>query len=128
MTEESLRAAERRLQAAQLASDVGALDELIHDSMRFTGPDGSLSSKQDDLRAHESGRQVVSRVEEEDLRVFATAHVGVTWFLGTLEATVNGQVFAARMRYTRTWIPDGHNGWRVIAAHATIAESRVTTP
>jgi ketosteroid isomerase-like protein len=128
MTEESLRAAERRLQAAQLASDITALDELIDDAMWFTGPDGSLASKQDDLHAHESGRQVVSRVEEEDLRVFATEHVGVTWFLGTLEATVDGQAFAARMRYTRTWIPNGHNGWKVIAAHATMTEQPVTKP
>ncbi|SEP42073.1 nuclear transport factor 2 family protein [Amycolatopsis saalfeldensis] len=128
MTEETLRAAERRLQAAQLASDVAALDELIDDAMRFTGPDGSLSSKQDDLRAHESGRQVVSHLQEEDLRVFAAEHVGVTWFLGTLEATVDGQPLAARMRYTRTWIPDGREGWKVIAAHATIVGSPVTKP
>ena len=128
MTEETLRTAERRLQAAQLASDITVLDELIDDSMRFTGPDGSLSSKQDDLRAHESGRQVVSHLQQEDLTVLATEHVGVTWFLGTLEATVDGQAFAARMRYTRTWIPDGHDGWKVIAAHATVVESLVTKP
>ncbi|MEU5884991.1 nuclear transport factor 2 family protein [Spirillospora sp. NPDC047279] len=40
---ESLRAAERRLQAAQLASDVDALTELIDDQAWFTGPDGNLS-------------------------------------------------------------------------------------
>ncbi|MPZ83095.1 MAG: DUF4440 domain-containing protein [Actinophytocola sp.] len=38
---ESLRAAERRLQAAQLTSDVDALAELIDDEARFTGPDGN---------------------------------------------------------------------------------------
>jgi Domain of unknown function (DUF4440) len=50
---ESLRAAERRLQAAQLTSDVDALTELIDDTARFTGPDGNLYSKRDDLRVHE---------------------------------------------------------------------------
>ncbi|SDI27184.1 nuclear transport factor 2 family protein [Nonomuraea jiangxiensis] len=115
---ESLRAAERRLQAAQLASDVAALSELLDDAVLFTGPDGKLYSKQDDLTVHESGRQVLTRVEEEDLRVLATAHTGVTWFLGTLEGTVNGQPLTARMRYTRTWIHD-EAGWRIIAAHAT---------
>jgi ketosteroid isomerase-like protein len=115
---ESLRAAERRLQAAQLASDVDALNELIDDTGRFTGPDGNLYSKQDDLRAHESGQQVLSRVEEEDLQVLATAHTGVTWFLGTLEGSIGGQPLAARMRYTRTWARDQAN-WKIIAAHAT---------
>ena len=128
MTEETLRTAESRLQAAQLASDVRVLDELIDDSMRFTGPDGSLASKQDDLRAHESGRQVVSHLHQEDLAVFATEHVGVTWFLGTIEATVDGQVFAARMRYTRTWIPDGPHGWKIVAAQATVVENLDTKP
>lgn len=70
------------------------------------------------MRAHAGGHQVVSRVEEEDLRVLATAHAGVTWFLGTLEATIGGQPLSARMRYTRTWIDDDQSGWKIIAAHA----------
>jgi ketosteroid isomerase-like protein len=115
---ESLRAAERRLQAAQLTSDVDVLGELIDDVARFTGPDGNVYSKQDDLRAHATGYQVLSRVEEEDLQVLATAHTGVTWFLGTLEGTVGGQPLVARMRYTRTWIHDDQSGWKIIAAHA----------
>jgi ketosteroid isomerase-like protein len=115
----SLRQAERRLQAAQLASDVDALDGLIEDAALFTGPDGSLLSKRDDLQAHASGYQVMSRVDEEDLRVLVTGRTGVTWFLGTLEGTFGGQRLAARMRYTRTWTHDGKAGWKVIAAHAT---------
>lgn len=124
---ESLRTAERRLQAAQLASDVDALTELMDDAVRFTAPDGNLYTKQDDLRVHESGQQVLTRVEEEDLQVLATEHTGITWFLGTLEGTVGGEPFAARMRYTRTWIHD-QTGWRILAAHATIlTEDRTPT-
>jgi ketosteroid isomerase-like protein len=115
---DSLLEAERRLQAAQLASDVGALAELIADEARFTGPDGKLYSKQDDLRVHETGQQVLTRVEEEDLQVLALAHTGVTWFLGTLEGTVGGQPLVARMRYTRAWSHDRTAGWRIVAAHA----------
>jgi hypothetical protein len=116
---ESLRAAERRLQGAQLTSDIDALNELLDDSLRFTGPDGNLYSKQDDLRMHETGHQVLTRVEEEDLQVLATGHTGVTWFLGTVEGTLGGQHLVARMRYTRTWIHD-QAGWKIIAAHATV--------
>ncbi|MGI5191830.1 nuclear transport factor 2 family protein [Promicromonospora sp. CA-289599] len=117
---ESLRQAERRLQAAQLASDVDALDGLIEDTALFTGPDGSVLSKRDDLQAHASGYQVMSRVEEEDLRVLVTAGTGVTLFLGTLEGTFGGQLLTARMRYTRTWTHDDRAGWKIVAAHATI--------
>ncbi|HEX3789569.1 MAG TPA: nuclear transport factor 2 family protein [Pseudonocardiaceae bacterium] len=121
---ESLRVAERRLQAAQLASDVAALTELIDDMARFTGPDGKLYSKQDDLRVHKTGQQVLTRVEEEDLQVLATAHTGVTWFLGTLAGTVGGQPLVARMRYTRTWVHH-ESGWRIIAAHAMFLTDEV---
>jgi ketosteroid isomerase-like protein len=119
---ESLHAAERRLQAAQLASDVDALTELLDDAVVFTGPDGNLYTKQDDIGAHSSGHQVLSRVEEEELRVLATGQTGVTWFLGTLEGTVGGEPFLARMRYTRTWFHDDRAGWRIIAAHAMILQ------
>jgi ketosteroid isomerase-like protein len=116
---ESLRQSERRLQAAQLASDVDALDGLIEDTALFTGPDGSVLSKRDDLHAHASGYQVMSRVEEEDLRVLVTGRTGVTLFLGTLEGTFGGERLAARMRYTRTWTLDDRAGWKIVAAHAT---------
>ncbi|MGQ0837500.1 nuclear transport factor 2 family protein [Actinokineospora sp.] len=121
---ESLRAAERRLQAAQLTSDVDALAELIDDAAWFTGPDGNLYSKQDDLDAHGTGHQVLSRVEEEELLVLATAHTGVTWFLGTLEGAVGGNPLVARMRYTRTWTHDDLSGWKIIAAHAMFLDNQ----
>jgi|ERR1700722_11637146 ketosteroid isomerase-like protein len=115
---QTLRAAERRLQAAQLASDVGALTELLDDAVLFTGPDGNLYSKEDDLGAHRSGHQVLSRIEESELRVLVTGSTGVTWFLGTLEGNIGGEPFAAQMRYTRTWARDADTGWRIVAAHA----------
>ncbi len=118
---EGLRAAERRLQAAQLASDVEALGELLDDAVLFTGPDGGLLTKEDDLGAHRSGRQVLSRVEEAELRVLVVGSTGVTWFLGTLEGAIDGEPFAVRMRYTRTWTHDDH-GWAIIAAHATVVD------
>jgi hypothetical protein len=58
---------------------------------------------------------------EEDLTVFVEGRTGVTWFLGSLEGTFAGAPFAARMRYTRTWIYDDHHSWRIIAAHASPA-------
>lgn len=117
---EGLRAAERRLQAAQLASDVETLTELLDDETVFTCPDGNLYSKQDDLSGHRSGHQVLNRVDELELRVLATGATGVTWFLGTLEGTIGGEPFIARMRYTRTWVHDGQAGWKIVAAHAMI--------
>lgn len=116
---DTLRAAERRLQAAQLASDVGALDALIDDAALFTGPDGALQTKADDLGAHRGGQLRLHRLDEVDLRLLVIGSTGVTWFLGALEATVDGHTVAARVRYTRTWVHVDDGGWRVVAAHAT---------
>ncbi|MGY1845681.1 nuclear transport factor 2 family protein [Modestobacter sp. SYSU DS0875] len=116
---ESLRAAERRLQAAQLTSDVEALADLLDDALLFTSPDGAVFTKDDDLGAHRSGAQVLSRVEESELQALVVGSTGVTWFLGTLEGTVGGQPFMARMRYTRTWVLNDQEGWHIIAAHAS---------
>jgi ketosteroid isomerase-like protein len=117
---EELRAAERRLQAAQLAGDADALDQLLDDRLIFTlGVDGKTYTKQDDLEIQRSGAQSLTRVEEEDLRLLVDGTTGVTWFLGTLAGTFGGDTFHARMRYTRTWIKEDARGWRVIAAHAS---------
>lgn len=113
----ALLAAERRLQAAQLAADVDVLDQLLDDRLVFTGPDGKLQRKGDDLEAQRSGRQRLSRVVEEDVAVLVVDTTGVTWFLGTLAGVVDGQEFEARVRYTRTWVHTAGHGWRVIAAH-----------
>ncbi|NUS44944.1 MAG: nuclear transport factor 2 family protein [Mycobacteriaceae bacterium] len=118
--EKELREAERRLQAAQFAGDVQALDELLDDRLLFTlGAD--TFTKADDLELHRTGAQVVSRLEEEELTVLVHGTTGVTWFLGVVEGSVHGSPFAARMRYTRAWAHDSR-GWRVVAAHASVAE------
>ena len=117
---ESLRAAERRLQAAQLASDVAALDDLLDDRLIFTGPDGKLYGKQDDLRVHRTGTQVINTLHEEELTMLVAGETGITWFLGRLSGSIDGTPFEARMRYTRTWVRDTERGWRIIAAHASI--------
>ena len=48
-------ASEEQLRAAQLGADVAALDRLIADELLFTGPDGQLGTKAQDLESHRSG-------------------------------------------------------------------------
>ncbi|MEU5876397.1 nuclear transport factor 2 family protein [Spirillospora sp. NPDC047279] len=118
---EDLRNAERRLQAAQLAGDVEALDRLLDDRLIFTFG-ANVQTKADDLELHRTRTQVVRRLVEEDLTVLTDGRAGVTWFLGTVEGSVSGTPFTARMRYTRTWLHDDEHGWRIIAVHAGMVE------
>lgn len=115
---DSLRAADRRLQAAQLAADADTLAQLLDDRLVFTGPDGQLYSKEDDLRLQRSGRQRLAEVTEEELAVLVDGDVGVTWFRGRLAGVFKGEEFTAHVRYTRTWIRTA-TGWRLLAAHVS---------
>jgi hypothetical protein len=89
---------------------------LLDDEVLFTGPDGNLYSEEDDLGAPHSGHQVLSRIEELELRLLVNGSTGITWFFGMPEGALGGESFAARMRYTRIWTHHDEVGWRVLVA------------
>ncbi|MGH2906100.1 MAG: nuclear transport factor 2 family protein [Solirubrobacterales bacterium] len=116
--EKALRAAERELQRAQLESDVAALDALIHEQLRFTGPDGIAYNKQDDLDAHRSGAIKFASSRERELSVEVSGETGVTRALMEMSGQAGGQPFDGAFRYTRTWLlEDGR--WQIVAARAS---------
>jgi ketosteroid isomerase-like protein len=118
-TEEELRAAERRLQAAQLAGDVDALEELLDDRVVGVGPDSVPLGKAEDLETHRTGALRITRFDEEQLDVLVDGPLGVTWVVIDAEGEEQGTPFAGRLRYTRTWL-HRHGRWRVLAAHISI--------
>ncbi len=70
-----LVALEDQLRSAQLTADVSVLDRLISDRLLFTGPDGQLGTKAQDLEAHGSG---VVRFALTSLRNFTSGVSGRT--------------------------------------------------
>ena len=116
--EAGLRDAERRLQAAQLAGDVTALDALLDDRLIATlMPQPVRVTKADDLASHRARQLALTASTEEELAVVVAGSTGVTWVLMSLAGTFAGEPFETRMLYTRTWHHDGEHGWRVLAAH-----------
>ncbi|MFI7606398.1 nuclear transport factor 2 family protein [Micromonospora sp. NPDC049366] len=115
--EAELLDAERRLQAAQRAGDVAALDDLLDENLIAVGPDGGRYTKQDDLAAHRSGASVIEELVEDGLELIVEGSTGVTFFVGRVSGRFDGSPFAARLRYTRTWVYDDARGWRILAAH-----------
>ena len=55
-------AQERALQAAQLASDVDALERLLHPDLLAGGPDGRLADRAADLAAHGAWRVIAAHI------------------------------------------------------------------
>ncbi|WP_320066860.1 nuclear transport factor 2 family protein [Micromonospora sp. RTGN7] len=114
--EAELLDAERRLQAAQRAGDVAALDGLLDERLIAVGPDGNRFTKQDDLMAHRDRTSIIDELVEDELDLIVEGTTGVTLFLGRVAGTFGSVPVTARLRYTRTWTYGDH-GWRVLAAH-----------
>jgi ketosteroid isomerase-like protein len=116
---ELLLDAERRLQAAQRAGDVDALDALLDDRLVATGPDGASFGKAEDLEAHRSGVLRITKLVQEDLDVLLDGGVAITRVTVSAEAVQGGVPTTGRLKYTRTWVRRD-DGWRVLGAHLSV--------
>ena len=113
-------ALEAQIRAAQLNADVAALDALISDELLFTGPDGQLGTKAQDLEAHGSGVIRFRGHEPEELRVRRVGkNVAIVALRARLAVEVGGTLVRGTYRYTRVWAREGKGGWRVVGGHVS---------
>ncbi len=113
-------ALEARIRTAQLNADVAVLDSLIADDLLFTGPDGQLGTKAQDLQAHHSGALRFREHEPEELRVRRVGKdVAVSALRVRLAVEVAGTLLRGTYRYTRVWAREGGGPWRVVGGHVS---------
>jgi hypothetical protein len=106
------------LRQAQLQSDVSALDALLDEELVFTGPDGAIYQKQDDLDAHRRGAIRISQLEPSDEHVQDFGSIVVVSVRMEMRGSFNGAPFAGPFAYTRIWrLRDDR--WRVVAGHVS---------
>ena len=111
---------EARLRTAQLEADVAALDALIADAVLFTGPDGSLASKAQDLAAHGSGVVRFREHTPEELHIQRVRpDVALVALRARLGVDVRGTLVRGAYRYTRVWARDSGGKWRVVGGHVS---------
>jgi ketosteroid isomerase-like protein len=114
---------EARMRAAQLDGDVTALDALISDDLLFTGPDGGVGTKAQDLEAHRSGLVRFKEHEPEELRVRRIgSDVAIVALKARLAVDVAGTLIRGTHRYTRVWAREGGT-WRVVGGHVSAVPS-----
>lgn len=115
-----IAALESELRAAQLASDVAALDRLIADELLFTGPDGQLATKAQDIAAHRDRLVRFRAHEPKELRVRRVGDdVAVVSLLTRLDVEVGAASFAGDCRYTRVWARESGGPWRIVGGHVS---------
>src|SRR4030095_12581041 len=101
-------------------ADVAALTRLIDDDLLFTGPDGQLGTKAQDLEAHRSGAIRFRVHEPEELRIRRISNdVAVAALRARLEVEVAGTVVRGPYRYTRVWAREAGGPWRVVGGHVS---------
>jgi ketosteroid isomerase-like protein len=112
---------ETRLRAAQLTADLAALQDLISDDLLFTGPDGQLGTKSQDIEAYRSGIVKFLAHVPEELRIRRVgADVAITSLRAELTVNVAGNLSHGTYRYTRVWAREGSGSWRVAGGHVSL--------
>ena len=117
--DDEIVALEAAIRDAQLSADVSALDALISPKLLFTGPDGQLGTKAQDLAAHGSGIVRFVAHEPLELQIRRVGNdVAVTALLARLAVNVAGTLHRGTFRYTRVWArEDGR--WQVVGGHVS---------
>ena len=112
---------EARIRLAQLGADLTALNELISDDLLFTGPDGQLGSKAQDIEAYRSGTvKFIDHIPEE-LRIRrVSADVSIAALRAQLTVDVAGRRSRGTYRYTRIWAREDGQIWRVVGGHVSV--------
>lgn len=118
---------EADIRRAQLAADVAALDRLISEDLLFTGPDGKLGTKAQDLASHRSGAVRIREHEPLELRIRRVdSNVAIVALCARMAVEVNGSMVRGTFRYTRVWAcEDGI--WRVAGGHVAPAPGADST-
>lgn len=110
-------ALEVALRAAQLSADVEGLARLISDDLLFTGPDGQLATKAQDLDAHRAGTLRIREHTPLELRIRRlTSTAALVALRAHLVVDVQGSTVQGTFRYTRVWSREGEQ-WRVAGGH-----------
>jgi len=113
---------ETALRQAQLDGDVAALDRLLDEALQFTGLDGQVVGKADDLSLHRSGRLRITKMDPSDRKVLRLGSIAVVSVGMDAAATIDGVAMSGPLRYTRVWC-ERPDGWRVVAGHMSAMPS-----
>ncbi len=117
--EQAISELEERLRKAQLNSDLKELSALIDDNLVFSGLDGAIIGKEDDLNLHKSEDFRISQMDliERKIQPFGTTVV-VNTLMGAT-AIIGGEIQSDKIRYIRVWhhFPEG---WRIISGSMSV--------
>ena len=117
LSQAQIMEAEERLRLAMLQNDVPVLDELIAPDLLFTGLNGQLASKADDLAAHQARLLRLTTFEPVQQTIQIHAGFAVVSALMHLVGSYAGEPIDQHLRYTRVWLLAQNGALRITAGH-----------
>jgi len=111
---------EEKLKHAMLQSDVSTLDKLLASDLIFTNHLGQLMTKQDDLKAHESGMLKIDKISLSDIKVLMNSAISVVSVQAHIVGKFHDKVSENNFRFTRVWRKVSNDTWQIIAGHSSI--------
>lgn len=113
-------ALEERLRSAQLNADIATLNELISENLLFSGPNGELATKSQDIEAYREKIVRFLRHEPEEIRVRRIGNdVAIVSLCTKLTVEVSDEITKGLFRYTRVWARENGAPWQVVGGHVS---------
>jgi ketosteroid isomerase-like protein len=87
MTEEQVRKAEKELLDAMKNCDVNKLEELIHDDLLFSIPNGQTITKAEDIATYRSGNMKIHAIKASEEKIHLIGDTAIVSVAIAMEGT-----------------------------------------
>lgn len=102
-TEEEIIKLEYKLIEAIKTSDIGFLENVLHDDLLFLAPNGQVVSKEMDLTSHKSKQMTVEKLIPKFENVVIIDDTATSVVVYDTQGVMLGQAISGQFRYIRNW-------------------------
>ena len=110
---------EERILAAIKSSDIKVLDELIHEDLLFTLPNGQLLTKAMDMESHRSGMMQVDALTYSEQEIKILENTAVVSVIVEISGKFMTEPIHQKIRQLRIWKKISEK-WMIIAGSSTL--------
>ncbi|MEO0947054.1 MAG: nuclear transport factor 2 family protein [Cyanobacteria bacterium J06641_5] len=116
--ERAIAAAEEKLKAAMIASNVNELDEILSDDLIFTNHLGQIVTKAEDLAGHKSGDFKIEKIAYSEQVIKLIGDLGMVSVVAEISGSYRGEPANGKFRFTRLW-GEREDIWQVVVGHSS---------
>jgi hypothetical protein len=118
MSKQDIENLEAQLAQAMLGNDIAMLDRLLSDDLVFSGPNGVIVSKAQDLALHRAGDIIFTTYEIDELLVQFYDPIEIAHVKVKLAGNFRGEDFRGDFQYLRIYLKKDHQ-WKIIGGQVT---------